>query len=98
MVRNKFLIASVATMILALTFFRSNHRLVTKPDSIRKRESGHPAWLLTNPASNNEIAGYANLTSVNKGGQIWLFISATDPRYRISVSPYGLLSEGSAAN
>ena len=45
--------------------------------------------MLTNPASNNEIAGYANLTSVNKGGQISLFVTTTDPQYQISVYRMG---------
>jgi len=73
MVRNKFLIASVATMILALTFFGIITASSQNPTQLENANPGTAAWLLTNPAPNNEIAGYANLTSVNKGGQISLF-------------------------
>ena len=89
MVRNKFLIASVATMVLALTFFGIITASSQNPTQLENANPGTAAWLLTNPASNNEIAGYANLTSVNKGGQISLFVSTTDPQYQISVYRMG---------
>src|SRR3979411_2822898 len=50
---------------------------------------GTTSWQLSNPASNREIEGYASLTSVNKGGQISLFVNTTDPNYTITVFRMG---------
>ena len=51
--------------------------------------SGTALWQLSNPANNREIEGYASLTSVNRGGQISLFVSTADPNYTIDVYRMG---------
>src|ERR1700730_7272930 len=51
--------------------------------------SGTTSWQLSNPASNREIEGYASLTSVNKGGEISLFVSTEDANYTIDVYRMG---------
>jgi PKD repeat protein len=48
---------------------------VNNPTKVENAKAGTTAWQLTNPALNREIEGYASLTSVNRGGQIKLFIS-----------------------
>ncbi len=48
---------------------------------IENSRPGTTAWQLTNPAGNREIEGYASLTSVDRGGQIRLFVSTDDPSY-----------------
>src|SRR5262249_49418963 len=40
-------------------------------------------WQLSNYASNHEIEGYANLTSVNRGGQIKFFVNTIDNNFTI---------------
>src|ERR1043166_1001371 len=51
--------------------------------------AGSPSWVLTNPATFREIEGYASLTSVNKGGQISLFVSTVAATYTIDVYRMG---------
>jgi N,N-dimethylformamidase beta subunit-like protein len=84
-----FLIAFIATVALTLTFSGLITASSQNPTQIENANPGTAAWLLTNPATNNEIAGYANLTSVNKGGQISFFVSTTDAQYQISVYRMG---------
>ena len=50
---------------------------------------GTTNWQITNPGSNREIEGYASLTSVNKGGQISLFVSTDDATYTIDIFRMG---------
>src|SRR3984893_8173149 len=50
---------------------------------------GTTSWQLSKPASNREIDGYASLTSVNKGGQISLFVNTADANYTIDVFRMG---------
>ena len=64
-----FLIAFIATVALTLTFSGLITAQSQNPIQIENANPGTASWLLTNAASNNEIAGYANLTSVNQGGQ-----------------------------
>ena len=40
---------------------------------------GSLEWQLAQPAEYGEVEGYASLTSVQRGGQIKLFVSATEP-------------------
>jgi len=86
---NKRLIAFALTALLALTRLRSLVAQSQNPIQIENANPGTAGWLLTNPATDNTIAGYANLTSVNKGGQIKLFVTTTDPQYQISVYRMG---------
>jgi hypothetical protein len=46
---------------------------------------GTSAWRLTNPATAREIEGYASLTSVNRGGQISLFVNTAATGYTIEI-------------
>lgn len=53
------------------------------------QKPGTKEWQLTNPAINHEIEGYANLTSVNLGKEIKLFINTKDPNYTIEIFRMG---------
>ena len=57
--------------------------------SLENRKPGTSAWQLSDPATNGEIEGYASLTSVNRGGQIQLFVNTTDPDYTIEIYRMG---------
>ena len=46
-------------------------------------------WQLDNSANNQEIEGYANLTSVNRGGQINFYVNTQDSTYTIEVFRMG---------
>jgi N,N-dimethylformamidase beta subunit-like protein/uncharacterized protein DUF642 len=51
--------------------------------------TGTTSWQLSNPATSREIEGYASLTSVNKGGQISLFVNTADANFTIDVFRMG---------
>ncbi len=59
------------------------------PIQIENGKPGTTAWELSNPATNREIEGYASLTSVNRGGQISLFVNTAEPSYTIEVFRVG---------
>jgi len=50
---------------------------------------GSLEWQLAQPAEYGEVEGYASLTSVQRGGQIKLFVSATEPFYTIDIYRMG---------
>src|ERR1700731_416606 len=50
---------------------------------------GTASWAISNAATHHEIEGYASLTSVNKGGQVSLFVSTSDANYTIDVFRMG---------
>ena len=50
---------------------------------------GTSAWQLSNPATNREIEGYASLTSVNRGGQISLYVNTAASSYTIEIYRMG---------
>jgi PKD repeat protein len=52
--------------------------LASNPTQLENAKPGTTAWQLTNPALNREVEGYASLTSVNRGGQLKLFISVAE--------------------
>lgn len=57
-----------------------------------RRENAKPGtteWRITNPANLREIEGYASRTSVNRGEDISLFVSTTEPTYTIEVFRMG---------
>jgi hypothetical protein len=56
---------------------------------IENERPGTRIWQLTNPAEYGEIEGYASLTSVNRGGEIKLFVNTSEPSYTIDVYRMG---------
>jgi hypothetical protein len=59
------------------------------PTTIENLQPGTPGWLLNKAARNGEIEGYANLTSVNRGGSIKFFVNCLDPSYKLEVFRMG---------
>ncbi len=59
------------------------------PIQVENTKSGASDWVLTNPATNREIEGYASLTSVPRGGKISFFVNTADPSYTIDVFRIG---------
>ncbi len=57
--------------------------------ALENQKPGTANWLLTNPAPNREIEGYASLTSVNRGGQINLLVNTTNRNYILEVFRIG---------
>jgi len=53
------------------------------------QKPGDPNWVLTNPATEHEIEGYASAASVNRGKQISFFVSTSDPSFRIELFRLG---------
>src|SRR5579862_7732573 len=52
---------------------------------LENAKQGTTAWQLSNYASNHEIEGYASATSVNRGGQIKLFVNTIDPSFTVEI-------------
>ena len=59
------------------------------PIQIENQNPGTSSWLLSNVANNNEIEGYASLTSVNAGDQISFFVNTIDPNYTLTIYRLG---------
>ena len=57
--------------------------------ALENQKPGTMNWLLTSPAQNREIEGYASLTSVNRGGQINLLVNTTNLTYLLEVFRIG---------
>jgi len=56
---------------------------------VENAKSGTTSWILTNPAANQEIEGYASATSVNRGGQIHFYVNTTASSFTITVYRMG---------
>lgn len=57
---------------------------------IENAKPGTSEWTLTKPGySTGVIEGYASLTSVNRGGQIKLFVNTSEPTYTLDVFRMG---------
>ena len=63
--------------------------LPINPITIENQKPGTTSWHLTNPAQAREIEGYASLTSVNRGGEIELFVNTKEPSYTMEVFRMG---------
>ena len=69
----RFACLSACVLLIAATAYAVN------PTQTENAKAGTTAWKLTNPATSREIEGYASLTSVNRGGQISLFVNTSAP-------------------
>ncbi len=97
----KFMICAILPTLLIfitnLSFFQSSAKsfdgAISKqrnnPITIENQKIGTTDWQLTNPARNQEIEGYASLTSVNRGEQINLFVNTKEPSYTIAIFRMG---------
>ncbi len=56
---------------------------------IENRLPGTDDWKLSNVANNQEIEGFASLTSVNAGDEISLFVNTADREYTLSIFRMG---------
>src|SRR5687767_8076923 len=84
--RRQLLVGALATPALGLLPGVSQ---AANTIQIENGKPGTTAWQLVNPAIDHEIEGYASLTSVNRGGQIRLFVHTTDPSYTMDVYRLG---------
>ena len=63
--------------------------LPLNPIQIENRQPGTSAWILTKPARNREIEGYASATSVNQGETIRFYVNTSAPTYRLTIYRMG---------
>jgi len=59
------------------------------PVQIENRKPGTSDWILTKPARNHEIEGYASATSVNQGDAIRFYVHTVAPTYRLTIYRMG---------
>lgn len=50
---------------------------------------GTTDWLITNPANNHEIEGYASWTYIDPGDSIQIFVNTAEPSYQLEVFRLG---------
>ncbi|HYY99036.1 MAG TPA: N,N-dimethylformamidase beta subunit family domain-containing protein, partial [Pyrinomonadaceae bacterium] len=81
--------AAVAFACLALILAAATNAAAANPVQTENAKPGTTAWRLTKPASAREIEGYASLTSVNRGGQVTLYVSTAESSYTIEVYRMG---------
>ena len=82
-------VAARALACLALALCASVSAAAANPVVTENAKAGTTAWQLSNPATAREIEGYASLTSVNRGGQITLFVNTKESAYTIEVYRMG---------
>lgn len=61
----------------------------SNPIQIENAKPGTTDWRVADYALNHEIEGYASATSVNRGGQISLFVNTSAPTYTLEVFRMG---------
>ncbi|MEQ1793073.1 MAG: N,N-dimethylformamidase beta subunit family domain-containing protein [Nitrospira sp.] len=66
-----------------------NSTLPLNPVQIENRKPGTGDWVLTKPARNHEIEGYASAASVNQGETIRFYVSSLAPAYRLTIYRMG---------
>jgi hypothetical protein len=91
MTRKEFLQASAASLA-GLTLANTTGAAQTQPDNPILRENAKPGatdWELSNPAYNREIEGYANKTSVPRGGSISFHVSTNARSYTLEIFRLG---------
>ena len=80
---------SVRWLFLFVSFLAATAAYAQNPIQTENLKTGTTDWQLGNPALNHEIEGYASLTSVNRGGQINLYVNTTDPTFTIDIFRMG---------
>lgn len=85
--RRRFIAAVVGTVAATSLPARVGHAATVT--QLENAKPGTSSWQLTNPAMSHEIEGYASLTSVDRGGQIRLFVNTADATYTMDVFRLG---------
>jgi hypothetical protein len=69
--------------------FQARAQQAQNPIQAENARAGTTDWQLHDSADNQEIEGYANLTSVNRGGAIKFYVNTHDSAYTIEVFRMG---------
>jgi hypothetical protein len=69
----------------------ANHRFNPwgNPIVAENSKPGTADWVLSNPATNREIEGYASETYIDPGGSINIFVNTAEPSYQLEVFRLG---------
>ena len=59
------------------------------PIYIENQQPGTTSWIITRPATNNQIEGYASATSVNRGDRITFHVSTTAQKFDLAIYRMG---------
>lgn len=76
-------------VLLLFLFLVGGTARADNPIQIENGKTGNPDWELVNPSQNQEIAGYASLTSVGRGQSITFFVNTIDPQFYLSIYRMG---------
>jgi hypothetical protein len=73
----------------ALSFSVHAQGTTGNPVVVENRRPGTEAWRLSNPATDREIEGYGDATSVDRGGEIRLYVNTRSRTYTLEVFRMG---------
>ncbi len=91
---NRYLLAILTIFLLIISPFDVWVKAESLSDQVNpivleNQQQGTEDWSLSNPARHQEIEGYASLTSVDRGGEIKLFVNTVSPSYAIEIFRMG---------
>jgi hypothetical protein len=78
-----------ALIFAALAYFEQSTLATQNPIQIENLNPGTTAWILTHPAQNQEIEGYASASSINRGESITFYVNTVDPTFTLQVFRMG---------
>jgi hypothetical protein len=88
--RRKFLKTAGASLAVpGLSSFSSSAQSIPNPIIVENAKPGTINWVIANEATNREIEGFASLTSVNRGGIIYLYVNTADPFFTVEIFRLG---------
>ncbi len=86
----KWIKVGVPVLVVSLIGLRPAPTLTANPTQIENAKTGSTEWKLANPGyATSVIEGYASLTSVNRGGQILLFVNTAESTYKMDIFRMG---------
>ena len=83
---------SVLVLVLLVLAAPSRGQAAGQGLNLIQQENAKPgttAWLISDPAKNHEIEGYASLTSVNRGDSISFYVNTSDAQYTVDIYRMG---------
>jgi len=86
----RVLVVSLAASCIADRVAEVHLRAASPLIQMENSKPGTTEWQITNPGlTSGTIEGYASLTSVNRGGQIRLFVNTAEPTYTMDIFRVG---------
>ncbi len=76
-------------LVTIFALFNGIPAQAASPITLENARPGQAGWVLTDPAADHEVEGYASATSINRGEPLRLYIHSTDPAVAIAIYRMG---------